>query len=89
MSELMKLNSGNDLTTMAEGDLRTLVASIAQHLQSATVKHADDTVCEVDFATDAMGSRGRLRFRSYRRRPEYDLAAVRTATERAAVSLRF
>ena len=65
MSELMKL--GNELTTAAEGDLRTLVASLAQHLQSAAVKHADDTVCELDFATDAMGSRGRLRFRSYRR----------------------
>jgi len=67
MSELMKLNSGNELTTTAEGDLRTLVASLAHHLQGATVKHTDDTVCELNFATDAMGSRGRLRFRSYRR----------------------
>jgi hypothetical protein len=67
MSELVKLNSGNELTT--EGDLRTLVASLAQTLQSAAVKHADDVVCEVDFCADAMGSRGRLRFRSYRRPP--------------------
>lgn len=66
MQEIMKLNSGNELTT-AEGDLRTLVASLAQHLQSASVKHADDVACEVDFAVDGMGSRGRLRFRSYRR----------------------
>jgi len=66
MQEIRKLNSGSELTT-TEGDLRTLVASLAQHLQSATVKHADDVVCEVDFATDTMGSRGRLRFRSYRR----------------------
>jgi hypothetical protein len=64
----MKLNSGsNELTT--EGDLRTLIASLAQSLQNATVKHADDTVCELDFACDALGSRGRLRFRSYRRPP--------------------
>jgi hypothetical protein len=68
LSELVKVNStGNELTT--EGDLRSLIASLAQTLQNATVKHADDTVCEVDFATDAMGSRGRLRFRSYRRPP--------------------
>jgi hypothetical protein len=69
MSELVKLNSGNELTTTAEGDLRTLVASLAQQLQSAAVKHADDTLVEVDFAVDGMGSRGRLRFRSYRRPP--------------------
>jgi hypothetical protein len=68
MSELMKLNSG-ELTTTAEGDLRTLVASLAQHLQSAAVKHADDTICELDFSTDSLGTRGRLRFRSYRRPP--------------------
>ena len=43
MSELVKLNSG-ELTTTAEGDLRTLVASLAQHLHNATVKNADDTV---------------------------------------------
>ena len=55
MPELMKLNSGNDLTTTAEGDLRTIVASLAQHLQSATVKHADDTVCEVDFCNRRHG----------------------------------
>src|SRR5215831_10769688 len=66
MSELVKLNSGDKL---AEGDLRTLVASLAQHLQSAAVKNADDVTCEVDFAVDGMGSRGRLRFRSYRRPP--------------------
>jgi hypothetical protein len=71
MSEqLVKLNStSNDLTTTAEGDLRTLVASLARTLQNAAVRRADDTVCEVDFVTDAMGSRGRLRFRSYRRPP--------------------
>jgi hypothetical protein len=64
----MKLNSGsNELTT--EGDLRTLIASLAQSLASANVKHADDVVCEVDFATDSLGARGRLRFRSYRRPP--------------------
>jgi hypothetical protein len=67
MQEIVKL--GNELTTTAEGDLRSIVASLAQHLQNAAVKHADDTVCELDFATDAMGSRGRLRFRSYRRPP--------------------
>ena len=69
MQEIMKLNAGNELSTTAEGDLRSIVASLAQQLQNATVKHADDTVCELDFATDAMGSRGRLRFRSYRRPP--------------------
>jgi hypothetical protein len=69
MQEITKLNSGNELTTTAEGDLRSLVSSLVQHLQNATIKHADDTVCELDFATDAMGSRGRLRFRSYRRSP--------------------
>jgi hypothetical protein len=67
--EIMKLNSGNDLTTTAEGDLRSLVSSLAEHLKNATVKHADDVVCELDFATDSLGSRGRLRFRSYRRPP--------------------
>jgi hypothetical protein len=67
MQEIMKLNPGNEPSTTVEGDLRSIVASLAQHLQSAAVKHADDTVCELDFATDAMGSRGRLRFRSYRR----------------------
>jgi hypothetical protein len=66
----VKVNStGNELTTTAEGDLRTLVASLAQHLHSATVKNADDVTCEVDFAADSLGSRGRLRFRSYRRPP--------------------
>jgi len=64
MNEVLKLNP-DELTT--EGDLRTLLASLTQHLHSATVKHADDTLVELDFATDAMGSRGRLRFRSYRR----------------------
>jgi hypothetical protein len=67
MHDIVKLNPGSELT--AEGDLRTLVASLAQQLQSATVKHADDVTCKVDFATDALGSRGRLRFRSYRRAP--------------------
>jgi len=64
MPELMKLNSGNELTT-AEGDLRTLVATLAQQLQNATVKHADDVVCEVDFATDSMTELAPDRFKDF------------------------
>ena len=67
MPELAKLNSGgNELTT--EGDLRMLVSNLAQHLSAAATKH-DDVCCELDFACDPMGTRGRLRFRSYRRPP--------------------
>jgi hypothetical protein len=67
MSELVKLTSGE--LTAERDDLRTLVASLAQQLQTVTVKHADDCVCEVEFSSDNLGSRGRLRFRSYRRPP--------------------
>jgi hypothetical protein len=66
MNEVLKLNPGE---LAAEGDLRTLLASLTAHLQSAVVKHADDTLVELDFASDSMGSRGRLRFRSYKRAP--------------------
>jgi len=69
-TELMKLNSGELTTT---GDLRALVSDLAQHLHSAAVKSATDVVCEVDFSSDDMGSRGRLRFRSYRRPPSSEI----------------
>jgi hypothetical protein len=54
-------------STDAEGDVRTVVATLARELQTEA-KNMDDTTIELDFASDNMGSRGRLRFRSYRHR---------------------
>ena len=65
MSELVKLDSGGELTTT--GDARMLISTLAQQLHSSAVKNATDVVC--DFSTDDMGGRVRLRFRSYRRPP--------------------
>jgi len=69
MSELTKLDSGGELTTPTEGDLRSLLGNLAQHLSAGASKHHDDVTCELDFACDSLGARGRLRFRSYRRQP--------------------
>jgi hypothetical protein len=59
-----KLRSGGELVT--EGDLPSVIGTLARDLQAA-VKNMDDTTIELDFASDGMGSRGRLRFRAYKR----------------------
>jgi hypothetical protein len=57
--------SGAELIT--EGDLKSIISTLARDLQSAT-KTMDDTTIELDFASDSMGARGKLRFRAYRHR---------------------
>jgi hypothetical protein len=67
-TELMKVTPG-ELATTAEGDLRSLLGNLAQQLSAGASKHHDDITCELDVACDNLGSRARLRFRSYRRQP--------------------
>jgi hypothetical protein len=62
---IAQTRSGGELVT--EGDLPSVIGTLARDLQAA-VKNMDDTTIELDFASDSMGSRGRLRFRAYRHR---------------------
>jgi hypothetical protein len=61
-----KLHPGGEL--MIEGSVPTVVSVLARDLQAAC-KGMDDVLRELDLAQDDMGSRARLRFRSYRRSP--------------------
>lgn len=63
MVQAIAARPGGELVT--EGELHSIISALARDLQSA-VKHMDDTTIELDFASDSMGSRGRLRFRAYR-----------------------
>jgi hypothetical protein len=66
---LMPTKSRSNSELVTEGDLPSVISTLARDLQVA-VKNMDDTTIELDFASDGMGSRGRLRFRAYRHRQD-------------------